>query len=81
MARKTFPSKAGVAQTLVHEVHTTFRHLLAYVCVFAALGFGALELLNGAYLERAAAKLLAATGKPSPEWMANAQPPGLRGRQ
>jgi hypothetical protein len=65
---------------LVREVHTTLLHLVAYVGVFALLGLGAMELLNGPYLDKAADKLMAATAyKPPPDWIAAAKVPKLRG--
>lgn len=69
-----------VAQVLVREVHTTLMHLLAYIGVFAVLGFGAIEFVNGPYLDRAAGKILAATAySPPPDWIAAAKTPKLRG--
>jgi hypothetical protein len=70
-----------VAQALVREVHTTLLHLFAYLCVFAALGFAAMEFAHGPYLERAAGKLLAASATARGDWIAGTNGPSLRGPQ
>jgi hypothetical protein len=73
-----------VAQVLVREVHVTILQLFAYLGVFAVLGLGMIELTNGPYLERAAAKLLSSSVVAArADWMATAAEPMpmLRGRQ
>lgn len=79
-----FRSRAprSVAQTLVREVHLTVLQTLAYVALFVALGFGALEFCTSPDFDRAVAKLVSSPGLSTrADWVAAKQEPALRGPQ